>query len=55
MINLYMKLQEEKLSHEHEKMQWLRYEEAVKLLKYDSNKSALWELDFKLRNKEEKK
>ena len=46
--------EEIKLSHEHEKMQWLRYEEAVKLLKYDSNKSALWELDFKLRKNENK-
>ena len=39
------------LSKEHEEYKWLEYEEAKKLLKYDSNKSALWELDVKLRRK----
>ena len=39
------------LSDEHEEYQWLEYEEARKLLKYDSNKSALWELDVKLKRK----
>ena len=38
-----------KLSDEHEEYKWLSCEEAKKLLKYDSNKSALWELDVKLK------
>lgn len=42
--------QEITLSPEHEKIMWLKYEEVKKLLKYDSNKTALWELDYKLRN-----
>ena len=39
------------LSHEHEEYTWLNYEESKKMLKYDSNKSALWELDVKLKRK----
>lgn len=41
-----------KLSHEHTIYKWLTYEEAIKLLTYDSNKTALWELDMKLKNNE---
>jgi dATP pyrophosphohydrolase len=33
-----------KLSFEHTELRWLKYKEAVKLLKWDSNKTALWEL-----------
>ena len=40
-----------KLSDEHEEYQWLNYEKAKELLKYDSNKNALWELDVKLKRK----
>lgn len=40
-----------KLSDEHEEYEWVTYEDAKKLLKYDSNKSALWELDVKLKRK----
>lgn len=29
---------------------WVRYDEALTLLKWDSNKNALWELDYRLRN-----
>ena len=36
------------LSEEHIDYKWVSYEEAMKLLKYDSNKSALWELNEKL-------
>ena len=36
------------LSHEHTAFQWLKYEEAYSLLKYDGDKLALWELDRKL-------
>lgn len=39
------------LSEEHEEYKWLDYEEAKKLLRYDSNKNALWELDVKLKRK----
>ena len=39
------------LSHEHTKMEWLKYEEAKKKLKWDSNKNALWELNYRLTNK----
>ena len=39
-----------KLSHEHSKFEWLTYEEAVKKLKWDSNRNALWELNWKLTN-----
>ena len=38
------------LSHEHTKMEWLTYEEAKSRLKWDSNKNALWELNWKLLN-----
>jgi len=39
-----------KLSHEHSKIEWLSYEEAKKLLTWDSNRNALWELNWKLSN-----
>lgn len=40
-----------KLSHEHTKMEWLTYEEAIKKLTWDSNKNALWELNERLKRK----
>lgn len=39
-----------KLSHEHKEVAWFSCEEATKRLKYDSNKSALWELNYRLNN-----
>ena len=39
-----------RLSHEHTKMEWLSYEDAKAKLKWDSNKNALWELNWKLLN-----
>ena len=33
-----------RISHEHSAYKWVIYEEAMKLLKYDGNKTALWEL-----------
>ena len=39
------------LSKEHNEYKWMEYDEVRKLLKYDSNKSALWELDVKLNRK----
>ena len=38
------------LSDEHVEYRWVKYDKAVKLLKWDSNKNALWELDYRLRN-----
>ena len=37
------------LSHEHLKYEWVDYKTAIEKLKYDSNKTALWELDSKIR------
>ena len=39
-----------KLSNERETMQWCNYEEAMSKLEYDSNKTALWELNERLKN-----
>ena len=39
------------LSDEHEKMEWVNYNNAMKKLKYDSNKTALWELNERLKNR----
>ncbi len=38
------------LSHEHREYVWLTYEQALGLLRWDSNKTALYELDCRLRN-----
>ncbi|MGD9099862.1 MAG: NUDIX pyrophosphatase [Anaerolineae bacterium] len=37
------------LSREHTDYKWLKYEDARSLLKYDGCKTALWELDRRLR------
>ena len=37
-----------KISQEHSEYKWCTYEQAKDLLKYDSNKNALWELNYKL-------
>ena len=39
------------ISHEHSEYQWLAYEKADRLMKYDGNKTALWELDKRLKGK----
>ena len=39
------------LSDEHEKYKWVSFDEAIKLLKYDSNKTALFELNERLKNR----
>ncbi len=36
------------LSHEHDEVRWLSFDEAVKLLTWDSNRVALWELNERL-------
>ena len=40
-----------KLSNEHKEFKWATYEEAMEKLNYDSNKTALWELNERLINK----
>lgn len=39
-----------KITNAHNQYLWLSFENAIKKLKYDSNKSALWELDYRLKN-----
>ena len=39
------------LSREHTEYRWLTYEEACSLVKFDGNKTALWELDKRLRGR----
>ena len=39
------------LSREHTESAWLSYDQAHSLLKYDGNKTALWELDKRLRGR----
>lgn len=36
------------LSHEHTEYEWLDYESAQALLKYDSNRTAMWELNRRI-------
>ncbi|MGZ9583764.1 NUDIX hydrolase [Paenibacillus marinisediminis] len=36
------------LSNEHKEFMWVTYEEAREMLKWDSNKTALWELNQRL-------
>lgn len=37
------------LSDEHDEYRWLPYAEAESLVRFDSNRTALWELDLRLR------
>jgi dATP pyrophosphohydrolase len=37
-----------RLSHEHTEYRWVSYQQAAEMLKWDSNKNALWELDARL-------
>lgn len=38
------------LSNEHKEYKWVEYDEALRNLKYDSNKTALWELNERIKN-----
>ncbi|MEI6494655.1 MAG: NUDIX domain-containing protein [bacterium] len=49
-FGLEMSTREFQLSHEHTEYLWLSFQEAMEKLKYDSNKSALWELNYRLHN-----
>ena len=40
-----------KLSNEHKEYKWVEYNEAMEKLRYDSNKTALWELNERLTKK----
>lgn len=40
-----------KISSEHLKYEWVSYDEAIQRLKWDSNKTALWELNQKLKRR----
>lgn len=41
--------QELELSHEHDKVTWSSFEEAMRVLTWDSNQTALWELNERLK------
>lgn len=43
--------EEIKISFEHLQYEWVNYENAIKMLNWDSNKTALWELNERLRRK----
>lgn len=43
------------LSHEHDAFVWLTYEQACDMLHWDSNKTALYELDCRLRGVDARK
>ncbi len=45
-----MKNRDLTLSSEHTELQWLKYEEALEKLTWDSNKTALWELNERITN-----
>jgi dATP pyrophosphohydrolase len=38
------------LSNEHDAYLWLPFEDAMAKLRWDSNRNALWELDYRVRN-----
>jgi dATP pyrophosphohydrolase len=38
------------LSSEHTEIKWLPYQQAYEILKWDSNRNALWELNERLKN-----
>jgi dATP pyrophosphohydrolase len=38
------------ISQEHDSYGWHSYDEAHRMLRWDSNKTALWELDYRIRN-----
>jgi len=39
-----------KISEEHTEYQWFNFKDAIDKLEYDSNKTALWELNYRLEN-----
>lgn len=47
-FSVEVKSKEIELSSEHQEYKWVSYEEAIKMLKWDSNRNALWELNERL-------
>ena len=41
---------EMKISKEHTEYQWFNFKDAIDKLEYDSNKTALWEMNYRLEN-----
>lgn len=39
------------LSHEHSEYRWLSYQEAIAIVRFDGNRTALWELEKRLHGK----
>lgn len=39
------------ISHEHSAFGWFTYDQTIQLLKFDGNKTALWELNQRLKGK----
>lgn len=39
------------LSNEHSRYEWLEYEDAYSRLLWDSNRTALWELNYRIQNR----
>lgn len=39
-----------RLSHEHREVRWLPFSEAMRLLTWESNRTALWELNHRISN-----
>jgi len=48
-FGVQMKNSSIKLSYEHTEYKWMKYKEVQNILKYEGDKTALWELDRKLR------
>lgn len=38
------------ISHEHKEYQWMTYVQAIEAMRYDGDKTALWELDQRLKD-----
>lgn len=49
-FGIELSTEELSLSHEHTAYQWLSFDEAHKLVHWESNRIALWELNHRLRN-----
>jgi dATP pyrophosphohydrolase len=50
-FGVHLSKKEIELSFGHKEFRWVSFEEAMSLLKYDGNKTALWELNQKVLGK----
>jgi dATP pyrophosphohydrolase len=48
-FGVLVKTRQISLSREHTEYRWLKYQDAYKLLRFDGDRTALWELDRRLR------